>query len=118
MLRTPTGARKNGNGDGVPSTSTERSRTVLPDSMRGRSRLPLERLSIGAYRRLASSTARDVAEGARLELLRRQRLPFVGADGPGRLARDVDLVLELATVEMHLPSGRSYHPASNGASCG
>ena len=39
MLRTPTGARKNGNGDGVPSTSTERSRTVLPDSMRGRSRL-------------------------------------------------------------------------------
>ena len=38
IVRTPTGARKNGDGARVPSTSTERSRTVLPASMRGRSR--------------------------------------------------------------------------------
>ncbi len=35
---TPIGARKNGAGERVPSTSTEMSRSVFPRSMRGRSR--------------------------------------------------------------------------------
>ena len=36
--RTPIGARKNGTGDGVPSTSTDVSRSALPESIRGFSR--------------------------------------------------------------------------------
>ena len=36
--RTPTGASRNGAGDEVPSTVTERSRSRLPRSIRGRSR--------------------------------------------------------------------------------
>jgi hypothetical protein len=35
---TPTGARKNGAGECIPSTSTEMSRTAFPASIRGRIR--------------------------------------------------------------------------------
>src|SRR5256885_204423 len=36
--RTPIGARKNGTGDAVPTTSTDASRSALPESIRGLSR--------------------------------------------------------------------------------
>ena len=52
IVSTPTGARKIGVGECVPSTSTERSRTMLPASMRGRS---LRRSNASRFARIVAS---------------------------------------------------------------
>src|SRR5258708_4472200 len=59
---TPTGARKNGAGDDVPSTLTRRSRCWLPASIAGRKR-QREGLPVRLHRRLAARAAGDVVEG-------------------------------------------------------
>ena len=61
----------------------------------------LEGLAVRAHRGLAARAACDVAERSRIELLLRQRLPFGGGNGPLRLPRDIDGVLDSGPVEAH-----------------
>ena len=99
IVRTPTGARKNGDGERVPSTSTERS----PDGVAGEHARPepppLERLDIRAHGRLAAGAAGDVGEGPGVDLRLRGGLPVLRPDRPLGGARDVDRVLDETALE-------------------
>ena len=101
----------------VPSTSTEMSRAALPVSIRGRIRQPLERVEVRAHRRLGPGAARDVAEGAGVELLLGGALPVVRGDRPlGRLLRDVDRVLDQRAREAHRAILRAVSASRQAAS--
>ena len=112
---TPSGAKKNGAGDGVPRTSTEMSRFALPVKHARPDAPASNAREVRAHGRFAAGAARDVAERAGVELLLGGALPVLRADGPlGRLLRDVDRVLDARSGEAHTPILLRDGPGSSG----